>query len=102
MEEIFSSASRMISTAFRFMTQKILGCEIKLLQDFFVVVFFHRVAGWLMNGGNLLQRLSHDFNGFPVHDAEDTGLRNQASPGLLRGRIFPPGRWLADEWRKSS
>ena len=41
--------------------------EVELLQDFFEVVFFCLFAGWLMNGGNLLQRLSHDLNGFRAH-----------------------------------
>ena len=43
------------------------GGEIKLLQEFFRVVFACWVAVWLVNGGNCLQRLSHDLNCSRVH-----------------------------------
>src|ERR1035441_619209 len=63
--------------------------EIKLLQDFFGVVFFCRVVGWLVNGGNLLQRLSHDLNGFRVHGGDDTELHSMWHPQKVHRFPFP-------------
>jgi hypothetical protein len=42
-----------------------------------------------MNGGNLLRRLSHDLNGFRVHDSEDTGLHSKLHPQKVCRFPFP-------------
>jgi len=68
--------------------------EFEFFQEFFEVVFVCWIAVWLVNGENLLQRLSHDFNCLRVHGGDDTGFTFNVTPA----KVSPFGDQLRQHW----